>query len=121
MDGSVVNPCVVVTDCQCCRASPSDSYIVVAEHTVPRTNVLASHTILVLLTADDDLPSAIIPGHFHPIFPINARKTQESTRTEKPDIARPRREAKNFCNIARRSHGVILYCFFLQLIDEPVL
>ncbi len=58
------------------------------------TSVLSSHSILALLTADDDYPSHTVPEPFRPILPSIARKIQESIGTEKPNIARPAREAK---------------------------
>jgi hypothetical protein len=58
------------------------------------TSVLASHCILALLTADDDVPPDTVPEPFRPILPSIARKIQESIGTEKANIARPAREAK---------------------------
>ena len=58
------------------------------------TSVLASHSILALLTADNDAPLDTVPGPFRSILPSIARKIQESIGTEKPNIARPAREAK---------------------------
>jgi hypothetical protein len=58
------------------------------------TSVLASHSILALLTADDGDPLDTAPEPFRPILPSIARKVQESIGTEKPNIARPAREAK---------------------------
>jgi hypothetical protein len=59
------------------------------------TSVLASHSILALLTADnDDDPLDAVPEPFRPILPSIARKIQESIGTEKSNIARPAREAK---------------------------
>jgi hypothetical protein len=59
------------------------------------TSVLASHSILALLTADDGAPMDVIPGPLRPVLPSIARKIQESIGTEKPNIARPAREAKD--------------------------
>ena len=106
----------------CCHYQCLSSFAlglgVVAEHTAPRANVLASHPNIVLLTADND-PSR--SGAFPPHFPINAWKTQESIKTEKPNIAYTLRERpRTSSNIGRRCHEVILYCIFLQLEDEPV-
>jgi hypothetical protein len=56
-------------------------------------SVLSSHSILALLT-DDDLPASTVPAPFHSVLPSIARKVQESIGTEKPNIARPAREAK---------------------------
>lgn len=58
------------------------------------TSVLASHSILALLTADNDDLLDTVPEPFRPILPSIARKIQESIGTEKPNIARPAREAK---------------------------
>lgn len=60
------------------------------------TGVLASHSILALLTADNGDPLDTVPEPFLrvPILPSIARKIQESIGTEKPNIARPAREAK---------------------------
>ena len=58
------------------------------------TSVLASHSILALLTADNGGPRETVPELFRPILPSVARKIQESIGTEKPNIARPAREAK---------------------------
>ncbi|KAI0060576.1 ARM repeat-containing protein [Artomyces pyxidatus] len=60
------------------------------------TSALSSHSILALLTlADsDDSGSANILGPFRPVLPSIAKKVQESIGTEKPNIARPAREAK---------------------------
>jgi hypothetical protein len=56
--------------------------------------VLASHSILALLTTDDGTPIATVPEPFRSILPNIARKIQESIGTEKPNISRPAREAK---------------------------
>jgi len=58
------------------------------------TSVLASHCVLALLTADDDALPDTVPEPFRPILPSIARKIQESIGTEKANIARPAREAK---------------------------
>lgn len=57
-------------------------------------SVLASHCTLALLTTDDDAPLATVPGPFRSILSSIARKVQESIGTEKPNIARPAREAR---------------------------
>jgi len=69
---------------------------VVRAHLVAGTppSVLASHSILALLTTDDGTPIATVPEPFRSILPNVARKIQESIGTEKPNIARPAREAK---------------------------
>ena len=56
-------------------------------------SVLSSHSILALLT-DDGIPASTVPAPFHSVLPSIARKVQESIGTEKPNIARPAREAK---------------------------
>lgn len=58
------------------------------------TSVLSSHSILALLTTDDGTPPSTVPAPFLAILPSIARKVQESIGTEKPNIARPAREAK---------------------------
>lgn len=57
-------------------------------------SVLSSHCILALLTTDDGIPGSAVPSPFHSVLPSIARKVQESIGTEKPNIARPAREAK---------------------------
>jgi len=56
-------------------------------------SVLSSHSILALLT-DDGVPASTVPASLHSVLPSIARKVQESIGTEKPNIARPAREAK---------------------------
>jgi hypothetical protein len=64
---------------------------VLAEHTVqylwlePRQTCLRRILFFALLTADNDPPFGHRSGPFRSMFPINARKTQESIETEKPD------------------------------------
>jgi hypothetical protein len=91
--------------CHCqCLSSFALRLIVVAEHTVPRgynpdkRACVPSYSCIAYCglnnTADNDPPFRHRPGAFRPIFPINARKTQESIRTEGL-ILRALRE--NFC------------------------
>ncbi|KAI0262196.1 ARM repeat-containing protein [Gloeopeniophorella convolvens] len=57
-------------------------------------SVLSSHSILALLTVDDDSAPTTVPASLKSVLPSIARKIQESIGTEKPSIARPAREAK---------------------------
>ncbi|KAH9976102.1 ARM repeat-containing protein [Lactifluus volemus] len=57
-------------------------------------SVLSSHSILAFLTTNDGTPPTTVPTPFRSILPSIARKIQESIGTEKPNIARPAREAK---------------------------
>jgi len=57
-------------------------------------SVLSSHSILALLTTDDGTPPTTVPTPFRSVLSSVARKIQENIGTEKPNIARPAREAK---------------------------
>ncbi|KAH9175038.1 ARM repeat-containing protein [Lactarius sanguifluus] len=57
-------------------------------------SVLSSYSIIAFLSTEDDTPAAVVPKPFRSILSSIAQKIQESIGTEKPNIARPAREAK---------------------------
>jgi len=57
-------------------------------------SVLSSYSIIAFLSTEDGTPPATVPNPFCSILPSIAQKIQESIGTEKPNIARPAREAK---------------------------
>ncbi|KAI9508386.1 ARM repeat-containing protein [Russula earlei] len=57
-------------------------------------SVLASHCIVALLATDTGAPPTTVPRPFQTVLPSIAQKIKESIGTEKPNIARPAREAK---------------------------
>ncbi len=57
-------------------------------------SVLSSYSILAFLSTEDGSQPVIVPKPFSTILASIAQKIQESIRTEKPNIARPAREAK---------------------------
>ncbi|KAH9007605.1 ARM repeat-containing protein [Lactarius deliciosus] len=68
----------------------------VSVHLVAGTppSVLSSYSIIAFLSTEDDTPAAVVPKPFRSILSSIAQKIQESIGTEKPNIARPAREAK---------------------------
>jgi len=57
-------------------------------------SVLSSYSIVAFLSTEDGTPLASVPKPFRSVLPSIAQKIQESIGTEKPNIARPAREAK---------------------------
>ncbi|KAN0130768.1 ARM repeat-containing protein [Lactarius tabidus] len=57
-------------------------------------SVLSSYSIVAFLNTEDGTQLASVPKPFRSLLPSIAQKIQESIGTEKPNIARPAREAK---------------------------
>jgi hypothetical protein len=57
-------------------------------------SVLSSYSIVAFLNTEDGTSLAAVPKPFRSSLPSIAQKIQESIGTEKPNIARPAREAK---------------------------